>query len=171
MPRKKISIEEAFAALQAAGINVQVKPAQPEPEQLEPDIELFEEPPLATRQAIHYGRQRKIGSSNVKITLYAAHTIGSSGYTVGVGADKHVESNGVLTYGPGVVTVPNDIAAHLLHQDGLARQADAKLLDPTFRSFLIVERRTPQGHTANIGVPVSSLDDMFAIQGGVYRMG
>lgn len=134
MPRRKITIEEAFTTLESAGINVQVK---------KPDID--EPVPLSvTKSAIDYSDtygipQEKLGGKLIKVKLYAKHTVGSSGQS----------------YGPGVVTVPSSIAQHLLHQDGLAVDADSKLLDRQPHSYLVVQR-TSSGQVVNVGLEVDS---------------
>lgn len=132
MPRRKITIEEAFATLESAGINVQVK---------KPDVD---EPVILDTIKPSYGNtygipQETLGGKLVKVKLYAKHTVGSSGQS----------------YGPGVVTVSSSIAQHLLHQDGLAVEADAKLLDRQQHSYLVVQRQSA-GQVVNVGLEVDS---------------
>ena len=132
MPKRKITIEEAFSVLERAGINVQVK---------KPDVE---EPAPVAKQRIDYSKtygvvQENSGVKLVKVTLYAKHTVGSNGQS----------------YGPGVITVPSTIAQHLLHQDGLAREADDKMLDRQQHSYLVVQR-TSAGQAVNVGLEVDS---------------
>ncbi len=69
----------------------------------------------------------------------------------------------VESYGPGLCTVSIDLAAHLLHQDALAKRADTRFLDRTFRSYVIVPRRTSIGNV-NAAVCVSS-DNSFDLSG------
>ena len=134
MPRRKITIEEAFATLESAGINVQVK---------KPDVD--ELIPLdTTKAAINYSDtygipQETLGGKLVKVKLYAKHTVGSGGQS----------------YGPGIITVPSSIAQHLLHQDGLAVEADNKMLDRQQHSYLVVQRQSA-GQVVNVGLEVDS---------------
>jgi len=160
MPRRKISIEEAFDVLQQAGINVQVKPSveehiQPTPPEVKRERkgQIFQSPvqhPL---------------SKTTKLTLWAKHSIGSGGSTV-VNADgKSIENAGVQTYGPGVCYVPNEYVGHLMHQDQAAKAADDRMLDRTQRSYLVVRRANSQGHFVDVGVQVNN--DLFSDMGSL----
>ena len=132
MPRRKITIEEAFATLESAGIPVQVK---------KPDVEIpASSDTVKANYSDPYGiPQEKLGGKLIKVKLYAKHTVGSSGQS----------------YGPGVITVPASIAQHLLHQDGLAVEADNKMLDRQQHSYLVVQR-TSEGQVVNVGLEVDS---------------
>ena len=133
MPRRKITIEEAFATLESAGISVQVKRVD--------EPALLNIPESAVSYSDTYGiPQEKLGGKLVKVKLYAKHTVGSSGQS----------------YGPGIVTVPSSIAQHLLHQDGLAVDADNKMLDRRQHSYLVVQR-TSAGQVVNVGLEVDSM--------------
>ena len=132
MAKRKITIEEAFEALQKSGIQVQIKNVDPVVEQ--PDI-YAEEP--------QQQKPQKVGKHTVKVSLFARHTVGSSGQV----------------YGPGICYVPATLATHLLYQDQLARQADARFLDREHK-FYVIAQRSAGGHRANVGVPVT--EDTFS---------
>lgn len=157
MARRKISIEEAFAVLQSAGIPVQVKPAviiadqQTSQPAKKRKGQIFKVPPL------------KPVPNMVSITLFAKHSIGSGGTMHGTGEEKHVEQAGVVTYGPGVCYVPTHLAAQLLHQDAAARQQDERMLDREQRCYLVVQKRSASGQSINVPMQVTSLDpsEMF----------
>ena len=134
MPKRKITIEEAFAALDSAGISVQVK---------KPDVPDIEEPvvaPTVSYSEVYGIPQEKLGGKLIKVKLYAKHTVGSNGQS----------------YGPGIITVPSSMAQHLLHQDGLAVDADNKMLDRQQHSYLVVQRQSA-GQVVNVGLEVDSL--------------
>jgi hypothetical protein len=154
MARRKISIEEAFAALEAAGINVQVKSVdgpEPVPVPAKPKLDYTQYPPVPIAT---------VSPDFVKIPLYARHTVGSGGYTVTLpDGSEQIQSAGVESYGPGLCTVPAELASHLLYQDSLAKQADQKMLDRTEYRYLVAEVQGAGGIRANIGYPVTS--EMF----------
>jgi len=148
MPKRKISIEDAFAALEAAGIQVQVKKVaeQPQPQQRKLDYTQYPPVPVVAQ----------VFDSHVKITLYAKHMVGSGGcLTTTADGSQQVQEAGVASYGPGVVTVPVELAQHLLHQDSLARQADAAMLDNTAKRYVVAERYSNDGILARVGIPVT----------------
>lgn len=153
MPRKKISIEEAFATLEQAGIPIQLKPVvaenhvEPTPEPVIPTGrrkgQIFDTSPKPTKPATH-----------TRVTLFAKHSIGSGGRLV-IDSDgtRRAEHTGVESYGPGICMVPVEHATHLLHADALARQADQRFLDTTMHSYIVVPRQA-NGQRANIAVEV-----------------
>ena len=162
MPRRKITIEEAFSVLQQAGIQVQVKAVEPVTEDQPIDIirkDYTTYPPTVI--------QEKPNSRTVKVTLYAKHSVGSGGFSVKDDNGQHIESSGVTVYGPGIITVPTALAPYLLHQDSLARQADNRMLETTQRRYLVVQRGA-----ACVGLPVGDgvldnlgiLGDNFMLQ-------
>lgn len=163
MPKRKITLEDAYAVFEQHGLKVEVKATQSD----QPRIPLsdFLEPveqslPVAT----------PAGKTNVRITLYAAHTVGNGGQiTVNANGDKSVTNNGIETYGPGVVTVPATIAQHLLHQDQLAQQADARMLESTMRNYIIVHKSTSHG-AMNCGILVAQ-DNSFNMSDVLGKLG
>lgn len=150
MPKRKISVEEAFAALEQAGIQVQVKKVSEEIplSKLEDFLEKAVEPSVLPVQG-------RIGSTTVKLMLYAKHTVGSGGSIIKLndGSDS-LQNAGIETYGPGICYVPASLAQHLAHQDALARKADDRLHDRKFRSYVVVQRSGGNG-VQNVGIQVS----------------
>jgi hypothetical protein len=147
MPKRKITLDEAFAVFEQHGLQVEVKaviPAETYKEQL---ADFLVQDEIAIEPTVEHKHL-------VRVTLHAQHTVGSGGQMEGTGKNQHVVNNGIQSYGPGICHVPVNLAQHLLHQDGLARQADERLLDRKFRSFVIVQRRTMQG-IQNVGINVS----------------
>jgi len=164
MARTNISIAEALEVLTAAGIELGRIPRR-----------LPQEPPVPTemKQAAPIRKQggetsKKQGAQPTKdwsdyppgplveearakakekrprtITLYAKHSIASG------------EPQQLLTFGPGKCTVPAPLADALLHQDMLAREADARLLETTPRHYLIVRRSNASGHSQAVGLQVT----------------
>lgn len=162
MPKRKITLQEAFDVIHQHGLDVEVKGVvddTPSPINIADSFVIEKEitPPVI--------QQKK----SVKITLYASHTVSCGGFMVGKGEDKHVEGNSIETYGPGVVTVDNDLAQHLLHQDMLARQADERFLDRRMRSYIVMPIRTQNG-LVNAGIHVSN-DPSFDLSGTLGKLG
>jgi len=160
MPKKKITLEEAFAIFEQHGLQVEVKAIQVD----EPTAQLSD---FLESNAPVVNTAEPVGKRFLKVTLYAAHTIGTGGqFVTGINGDRHVVDNGVETYGPGVVTVPLELAQHLLHQDGLARQADDRMLSPHMRSFVVIPKITAYG-VVNCGIQVSDNNsfDMSSLLG------
>lgn len=172
MPRKKISIEQAFQVLEDAGIQVQVKSVKEEPLPVKvqhPDIFKNKQQPESAVQ--------KVNNTTVKIKLFAKHSIGSGGFLVAGSEGRQIESAGVQTYGPGVCTVPIALVDQLLYADAAARAADERMLEKEQRSYLITQRISVDGQRANIGVQVPNeildgglgnlpYDLMYVIRGG-----
>ena len=149
MPKRKITLEEAFAVFEQHGLQVEVKGVEKDT----PEVELSAFLESTGEQPIQL--PQPVGKRLVKITLYAAHTIASAGESfVDKNGKEHLINMGVESYGPGVVTVPVELAQQLLHQDGLARQGDERMLDRKLRSFAIIPRVTQYG-IVNSGVQVS----------------
>lgn len=143
MPRRKISIEDAFNVLQQAGVNVQVKP---QVEQVTVPVKAIKEPLFPI----------KVSAKLIKVKLYSKHSIGSGGSMVTSVDGKQIANAGVETYGPGVCNVPREIVGQILAQDRLAQDADEKMLDKTQRSYLVLRKYNSEGHHANVGVAVSN---------------
>lgn len=162
MPKRKITLEEAYAVFEQHGLEVEVKGIQQQREheplsaflegESEPDTPVIDE-----------------GGKTLKITLYAAHTVASGGEMVVKDGAKQVVNNGIETYGPGVVTVPQHLAQHLLHQDLLARRGDERMLDRSMRTYIIRPMHTSQG-TINVARHVSN-DSGFDLSGFLGRLG
>jgi len=144
MPRRKISIEDALRVLEEGGIPLQVKPVAEQPAVTLSDRAKAKQP------------ASPVSSKLIKITLFARHSVGSGGRMVQTDDEKHVESAGVESYGPGICVVPVALASHLLHADRAARDADAKMLEREQRSYVVVQRRGPDGYLHNVGVQVSN---------------
>lgn len=156
MPRRKITVEEAFAALEQAGIQVQVKAVSNEAigqEQFEAPVVEEAKPAL----------QHRFGTTTVRLELHAQHSISAGGVLVGKKGEQQVVDGTVVTYGPGVCWVPAQYAQHLAYQDMVARQADDRLLDRAMRSYVVAYVRDSTG-VKNIGLPVSR-DQQFDLSG------
>lgn len=154
MAKRKISVEEAFAVLEAAGINVQVKSIAPEsPAAGTPQV--VDTTPKRNAYGSTETTYRKRPVTHVKIPLYAKHSRGSGGVTVtDSNGEQHVENAGVVTYGPGVTLVPVELAAELERADAAARQADEDMLSPVPKHRLIVPKVDSGGNRFNVGVLV-----------------
>lgn len=164
MPRRKITLEDAYAVFEQHGVPEsairkvvaeQQNTAQAEPLSAFLEDSTAEENPVA----------KQVSYRKVKITLRAAHTISKGGYLKEVNGEQVIEGNSVETYGPGVITVDSRLAEQLLHQDMLAIRADERMLDRTFRSYVLV----PSAQGANSAICVSE-DSNFDIAGFVNRM-
>ena len=167
MPRRKISIEEAFSVLQKAGINVQVKQAEPDIQQPERVTE------KAKKEPIFPVNVTPAGPKTMKITLWAKHSVGSGGFIKGTGEEKRIEHAGVQTYGPGVCVVPAELAASLIYRDQQAKKADERMLDKTQRSYMVVKKYSSDGHGVDVGVEVSGdiFDDISSMPSNLmYRI-
>jgi hypothetical protein len=167
MPKKKISLEEAFKVFEEAGLEVEVKGILQKREKAH--IADFIEQPDAQSTSAPYGMVSHETAKNIKITLYAKHSIASSGTMTEKNGVKSITGNTIETYGPGIVTVPSDLAGQLLHQDCIARQTDERMLDRKFRSYVILQQRTAQG-MMNKGVLVSE-DDGFSMSSFLGSLG
>ncbi len=144
MPRKKITLEEAFAVFEQHGLQVKVQAVT------EPDIVVPSEEPI---KKVH--TPTKLGNNTVKIALYAKHSVGSGGMMTGLKGEQQIEHAGVETYGPGIAYVPVALANHLLHQDALARQSDERMLDRQQRCYVVAPRVGPSGQRSNVAVQVT----------------
>ena len=162
MAKRKITLEEAYAIFEQHGLEVEVKAIQPvkEAEPLSAFLEQSSEasPPTAEEY-----------KKEVKITLYAAHTIGNGGEMVIVDGERRVINNGIQTYGPGICTVPISLAQHLLHQDLLARRGDDRMLESTVRTYVVRPVHTNNG-VVNVARHVSN-DNNFNIGGYLNQLG
>ncbi len=163
MPRRKITLEEAFAVFEQHGLQVEVKAVQ----QDQPEVPLssFLEPVEVSAPV-----PQTVSKKLIKITLFAQHTVGSGGQTVrNSKGDSDVVNNGVETYGPGICTVPIYLAQHLLYQDALARAADDRMLEKTMRNYIIVPKVTSQG-VVNCGI-LAAVDSSFDMSSVLGRLG
>jgi hypothetical protein len=155
MPKRKISIEDAFAALEQAGIHVQVKQVDPVQQSVQQqpvqsahsNMDYTQYPPVLKQQQL-----QRVGKGAVRIPLYSSHSVSCGGY-IAAAADgsKQVQEAGVVTYGPGYCTVPADLVEHLLYQDRLAKLADERMLEKTARKYIVGEVCSMDGSVANIG--------------------
>src|SRR5437870_9599318 len=98
MPKRKISIEEALEALKQHGVRV-----QPVVDNAQERLDYTEYPPVKkthdngmTGYVPEGPVLNRVGQKNIRITLYAAHTVGSGGYMVQSEKGKHVENMGVI---------------------------------------------------------------------------
>ena len=160
MPRKKITLEDAFAIFEEHGLKVEVKGIQQDApvSPLADFLEQASSPPVQLPQ--------RISGKRVKITLYARHSIACAGHMVKDGnGQTHIEGNHVETYGPGIIVVPVEFAVQLLHQDGLARQGDEHMLDRKLRTYIVV----PHG-SSHRAIKVSE-DASFDMSGFLGRLG
>lgn len=163
MPKRKITLDEAFAVFEQHGLQVEVKAVSADVvnEPLSAFLEQGEEieQPVIQESAKH-----------IKVTLFAAHSVGSGGeIKVMPDGSKQVVNSGIQSYGPGVVTVPSHIAQHLLHQDMLARRADDRMLENRVRQYVVTPKRTMQG-TINVARHVSN-DSSFDMSGFLGKLG
>lgn len=166
MPRKKISIEEAFKVLEEAGIPIQVRPTIPA---TQPVVE------MKSRKGQIFDTSPKVTPSKkyMEVTLYAKHSVGSGGSMVVKEGEKQVENAGVQSYGPGRFTVPIELASHLLYADAQARRADDNMLSKEQKSYLVVARIGGDGQRVNVGVQVdnSLFDDIGSVPNNLsYRI-
>jgi hypothetical protein len=160
MPRKKISLtditlEDAFSVFERHGLKVKVEAV--ESEQPNPSLADFLEKPPETPDL-----PQQVSGKKVKITLHARHTIASSGTII----NKKVIGGTLETYGPGIVTVPVELASSLLHQDGLARKADESIRDNRVHTRVIV----PSDNGQNRLIEVSQ-DSNFDLSGLLSALG
>jgi hypothetical protein len=167
MPKRKISLEEAFKVFEDAGLEVEIKGVLQQREHAH-IADFLEESPVQNSNT-PYGVVSNETAKNMKITLYAKHSIASSGTMTEKNGVKSITGNTIETYGPGIVTVPSDLASQLLHQDCIARQTDERMLDRKFRSYVILQHRTAQG-MMNKGVLVSE-DDGFSMSSFLGSLG
>jgi len=176
MARKtKISLEEAYSLEHAYkvfehhNLEVQVTGIKEQPPSDVPVEALFD------KQEMDYGyyppqprKQRVLPPFPhlVRLELAACHSVGSGGQSV---QDRHggtiTIGNESKTYGPGVVHVPHELAAHLAHQDMLAREQDRRTFDPHPRYHVIGFYRAPGGREAVRSVDVT--DNPQFIQDGM----
>ena len=158
MPKRKITLDEAFAVFEQHGLQVEVKAVQ----QSAPTTPLSEflEPVVEDKPAV-----QQTNKKTVKITLFATHTVGNGGESVvDSNGNKTVINSGVQTYGPGVCTVPLALAQHLLHQDILAREADERMLEKTMRNYVVMPYYNKDGVMVNRAVNVAR-DNNFDMSG------
>lgn len=162
MPKKKITLEEAFAVFEQHGLEVEVKAiaAERKVESLSAFLE------HSTELEVPLVEENK---KTVRITLFASHSIGIAGEMIVKDGEKMIVGNSIETYGPGVITVPSHLAQHLLHQDLLARRADDRMLENRVRTYVVRPMRTAHG-TINVAQHVSN-DNGFDLSGFLGKMG
>jgi hypothetical protein len=162
MPRKKISLEEAYAVFEQHGLQVEISGIQKLEEPAIPQSALFERPYGVPEKA-----ERKLGKHTVRITLHTQQTVTSGGEAVYDGKRLvRIDGQSAVTYGPGIVYVPTEIAGDLMHQDQLAMKADADFLSPTFKSYVVLG--TGDGrHIAKL----ASVDQNFDMSGFLGMLG
>lgn len=160
MPRRKITLDEAYAVFEQHGLKVRVEAVQPELP-IVPVDHLFEQP------APPPVKPRKIGNQLVRINLRTRQTITSGGHPIldAKGKTIAVEGQAFHEYGPGPCVVPSELAGDLLYQDALAVEADRKFLSPEFRSYVIL----PVGGR-NVGRYISN-DPAFDLSGFLGQVG
>lgn len=163
MPKRKITLDEAFAVFEQHGLQVEVKAVrEDEPiEQLSAFLETGEPSQPIAEQLSH---------KTIRVTLFAAHSVGNGGeMIVHKDGTKEVVNNGIATYGPGVVAVPAYLAQHLLHQDMLAKRADERMLERKVRQYVVTPKATMYG-VINVARHVSN-DSSFDMSGFLGRLG
>jgi hypothetical protein len=126
--RRKISIEDAFAALHHQHEKMISLPADDPIQIYEVDEKVS--PPV-----------KAVSPTMVEIILYCQHSIG-------IGQQ----------YGPGKVRVSSDIAAGLLHQDQYARKVDERVLNSKQQMYQIMPVASADGGLRYRGVAVDDLD-------------
>lgn len=161
MPKRKITLSEAFDVLEQHGLQVQVSSVNTQPVATLADFTETPVTPVVDTSVVGGNKKAKM----VKVVLHAQHTIGCGGTDMGTKDHPHVVNSGVLTYGPGVVEVPEHLCHHLLHQDQLARQADDRTFDRNVRSYVVM-----LDGTRNVGRYVSR-DNNFDLSGLLGSMG
>ena len=158
MPKRKITLDEAFAVFEQHGLQVEVKAVQQNPSTT--PLSDFLEPVVEDKPVV-----QQTNKKTVKITLFAAHTIGNGGEIVtDIHGNKTVVNNGIQTYGPGVCTVPITLAQQLLHQDILAREADERMLERTMRNYVVMPYCNKDGMMVNRAINVAR-DNNFDMSG------
>lgn len=162
MPKRKITLEEAYAVFDQHGLEVEVRGIQ-QSKAVEPLVSFLENEGEIERPQVEEGKK------TVKITLFAAHTIGNGGEIVTSHGQTRLINNGIIQYGPGIVTVPTHLATHLLHQDLLARRSDERLLESKVRTYAVLPIQTANG-SINVARHVSS-DSSFDLSGFLSKLG
>lgn len=167
MPRRKISVRDVMDVLSDSPEMVQ---AITQPSSI---VQPTKKNPYGSTD-MHYPQQRV---KNVKVTLFARHSIGSGGVTVVSNDQQQIECAGVQTYGPGVCTVPVEHAAHLMHADMVARQADEDMLSREQKYRFVTEQVDSSGNRRDVGLTVHGnvLDAGFMLTAipiqNTYRIG
>lgn len=161
MPKRKITLAEAYGAFEEQGLQVEIRAIDKQP--VETLADFIEQPvtPVVAAPVVTANKRAKM----VRVVLHATHTIGSGGENLGTPQRPQIVNNGVLSYGPGVVDVPEHLAQHLLHQDQLARAADDRTFDRNVRSYVVM-----LDGTRNVGRYVSR-DNNFDLSGLLGSLG
>jgi hypothetical protein len=137
MPRKKITLEEAYAVFEQHGLQVkQIVPMQTDAVAVQP-ADLVDIPPYGYKEK---PKAAKVFNDVVKISLRCRHSISQGGFLVANDKSMGIQGNSVETYGPGIVYVSSELAQHLLHKDAMAVQTENDMLSPQFKSRVIVQR-------------------------------
>jgi hypothetical protein len=153
MPKRKITLAEAFDVIEQHGLQVQVSAVESRPTETLADFVETPVTPVVDNPVVSVNRKAK----TTRVTLYATHSIGSGGTLTPSGQGVIGETN--VTYGPGVCDVPEGLAQHLLYQDQLARAADDRTFDRNTRSYLVM-----MAGTKNVARYVSN-DNAFDLSG------
>lgn len=154
MPKRKISLEEAFAAFEQHGLEVEVKGVVNHDVTTSDASDSFEVAETPAQQ-LPIGKGQK--AKYVTVTLHASHMVGCGGMTDA--NDRLISAGSHEQYGPGVCKVPVAIAQHLLHQDQLARQADARFLEREQRNYIIMPHGGGGvGRLLNVGGELNFMD-------------
>jgi hypothetical protein len=153
MPKRKITLAEAFDVIEQHGLQVQVSAVESRPTETLADF--VEQPVTLVMDNPVYNTNKK--AKTARVMLYATHSIGSGGSLTPNGQGVIGETN--VTYGPGMCDVPEHLAQHLLHQDQLARAADDRTFDRNTRSYLVM-----MAGTQNVARYVSN-DNAFDLSG------
>ncbi len=146
MPPRKISIADALSALKTHGVTATItmqSETVPHPMDTPPVTKVLRAP-----------------KGYVKVTLYAKHNLTHGGELVP--GTKRVVGSGLVSYGPGVVDIPENLAAQVLKQDQVTRLGDERFRSTEQRSYLVVQRRGPSGAGKfGLQVPNEVLDSGF----------
>jgi hypothetical protein len=165
MPRRKITLDEAYAVFEQHGLKVKVEAVAQQEPLIQPE-ELFEKPlqpePLP----------QKVGKKTVRINLRTKQTTSSCGNPIynSEGKVVGVQQNPVfLDYGPGWCYVPVELAAELLRRDAEAVEADRRFLSSEFRSYAILP--APGGKHVGVLVSTEGGFDLSGFLGEVSNRG
>lgn len=138
MPRRKLTLEDAFAIFRDHNLQVEVKGIDQSPNPTLADFIEQEINPPKPQPVV-------VNKSIVEIDLYCKHSVSSGGeMTVGSDGEKTIQHSGIQTYGPGRVRVPSYLASELLYRDAAARAVDQRTFDGKLRSYTI--KRTLSGY-------------------------
>lgn len=180
MPKRHMTLDEAFAVFEREGLEVKVVGLKDSPQKSNINDFIQQESTHSSYELDYstYPPTRKTKTSEtkkgvVKCDLYTQHSVGCAGKLVDVGLpSQRVEGALYSVYGPGMCEVPIEHAQHILHQDALARQGDARLHDRVSRNYIVESIRTQDGRNLNLGFQVADIsqalgDSRFKSLGGL----